>query len=356
MTRNQIPKAARSTVYSGQRVMPFVRRAIAAAVTDNAQDAESYALERWGLNIKAALPALNTQTDGGAATISSESGASEFFDAVRAQSIIGRLAVTKVPFRTRALVMNEGARVVWRDEGAAYGNSPLSMSAIAGLEPYDCGALIVATNEQLRDASIDAELQIQNQLVKALASALDAAFIDPSNSGTAGIKPASVTNASSSMNSPSEALFDWSDEFQGDANGSVILLNPYTAARLQSSNRPYVGSQDGSLGGWPVYTSTSVGPEDIVYLYPPAIMVALGNADLRVSTQASVEMVDTSSMTSATSVAAVNTTSLWQTNATGIIGSITANWVVTRPGAVAVSTRRATASNRKDLTYAGFTF
>ena len=243
---------------------------------------------------------------------------------------------TKVPFRTRALVMNEGARVVWRDEGAAYGNSPLSMSAIAGLEPYDCGALIVATNEQLRDASIDAELQIQNQLVKALASALDAAFIDPSNSGTAGIKPASVTNGVSSMNSPSEALFDWSDEFQGDANGSVILLNPYTAARLQSSNRPYVGSQDGSLGGWPVYTSTSVGPEDIVYLYPPAIMVALGNADLRVSTQASVEMVDTSSMTSATSVAAVNTTSLWQTNATGIIGSITANWVVTRPGAVAV--------------------
>jgi len=130
----------------------------------------------------------------------------EFFEAVRAASIIGKLPVRRIGFRTRQLTMDEGARVLWRAEGAAYANSPLKVSAAGGLERFDLGALIVASKETLEDESFDAERTIAADLVKALAAAVDAAFIDPANSGSGGVKPASITSGAASAGSPTESF------------------------------------------------------------------------------------------------------------------------------------------------------
>ena len=209
-------KKRRETVSSAPKGIDLARVGIAMAVAKRKQhDPAGYAAQRWGPNSrvvrilteKANLPAINTQTNVGAQMVSDEGAGAEFFDLVRAQSIIGRLPLRRVPFYTRTFNMDEGPAVGWRDEGGAYRTSTLKASSVSGLEPYDVGATIVATDEQLDDRSLDAELIIRDQLTKALAVELDSALINPSNSGSAGVKPASVTNGQAAMDSPLESLF-----------------------------------------------------------------------------------------------------------------------------------------------------
>ena len=329
--------------------LAFVRGAIANALTGNSKDAVLFAESRWGsgsraaLVTKAAVPGLHSTVDGGSQIISSEGAAAraEFFDLVRASAIIGKLPVQRIPFRTATLVQDEGPRVEWKDEGAAYSQSPIKLTRVTGLEPFDVGAMIVASNEVLRDAALDAELWLRDQLVKALAVAVDAAFIDPANSGTSDVKPASVTNGTGTAGDFAfgVVLRIRGDQFTGDPLNAWIILNPWTAARLSGAARPNVGARGGSLAGFPVITSTAVNPEDIIVLDPACIAVAMGNADLRVSQQASVQMDSAPSMTSTTDgsgVTAVSQVSMWQTNSTAFIGSINANWRLTRDNAVQV--------------------
>jgi hypothetical protein len=158
--------------------------------------------------------------------------------------------------------MADAVAASWRDEGAAYRDSPIKLTRVTGLEPFDVGAMIVASNEVLRDAALDAELWLRDQLVKALAVALDAAFIDPSNSGSADVKPASVTNGTGTAgDSPQEY---WGDTYTGNPLNSWIVINPWTAARLSGAARTVVGVRGGTLAGFPVITSTAVGAEDLL--------------------------------------------------------------------------------------------
>ena len=320
--------------------LDFVRIGIAKALCPLVGDAEKYASARWGPKsraarlTKAAVPGLSTITGAGAQLVSDEGAAGEFFDLVRAQSIIGRLPLRRVPFHVRTISMDEGPRVSWRDEGASYVNSPLKVTSQTGLEPFDVGALLVVSNELLNDQSAEAEKIIRDALVKGLANALDAAFIDPANSGSAGVKPASITSGAGGPDSPVESLFDWGDTYQGDPSNSWIIMHPFQAARLNGAARPNIGARGGEWGGFPVLTSTAV-PEGIfVFLDPDQIALAIGNADIRASEHASIEMSDGPSMTSGTSVAQSTLTSMFQTNSTAVIGSVIANWRVIRPESV----------------------
>ena len=128
--------------------------------------------------------------------------------------------------------------VAWRAEGGAYRNSPIKMTSTAGLERFDLGALIVVSKEVLEDESFNAEATIRDQLVKALAAQLDADFISPSNSGTGGTKPASITSGAGANASPTESMFDFSDAFSGVPNNAWIIINPWQAARLYGAARP----------------------------------------------------------------------------------------------------------------------
>jgi hypothetical protein len=95
-----------------------------------------------------------------------------------------------------------------------------------------------------------------------------------------------------------------------------------------------VGARGGTLGGFPVLTSTAVGAEDIILIDPSQVVLAVGNVSLRATEQAAIELVDSSSMASAPTPTAANLTSLFQSDSVAIIGSITANWRLLRPGAV----------------------
>ena len=97
----------------------FVCLGIASAVSGNiGRAAEEYAKNRWGSSsravtiTKAAVATVNTQGGAGDQMISDERPSAEFFDLVRARSIIGRLPLRRVPFRMRTLSMYEGPRGV----------------------------------------------------------------------------------------------------------------------------------------------------------------------------------------------------------------------------------------------------
>jgi hypothetical protein len=305
-------------------------------------EAVIYAEQRWGSKSRAALitkagvPGLGTGTVAGTALSDLAGARTEFFEAVRAASIIGRLPLRRVGFRVRQLILDEGPVVQWRAEGAAYGNSPLKVTSQDGLARYNVGSLIVVSREMLEDQSVETESIIRNELIRSLAAALDAAFIDPANSGATG-KPASVTNAASGPDSPAEALFDWGDTYTGDVANSWIVMNPFQAARLSSAARPNIGAQGvTSWAGFPVITSTAC-PEGIfVFLDPGQIAIAIGDADVRSSENAFVDMQDSSSMTSGPSVAASTGVSMFQVNAAAIVGSVSANWRLLRAESVQV--------------------
>jgi hypothetical protein len=267
--------------------------------------------------------------------VDDEGAAAEFFDLVRARSIIGRLPVRRVPFRTRTLTLDEGARVEWRDEGAAYRTSPLKVTSQTGLDRFDVGAFIVVSKEVLEDQSVDAEVIVRNDLVKALASAIDEAFINPANSGSAGVKPAAITSGASA-DSPAEGLFEWGDTFTGDPANAWIIAHPFTAARLNSAARPNIGADGGTWAGFKVLTSTAHPEGSFTFVDPDQVAVAMGNPEVRVSDETSVEMVDSSSMTSGPSVSASNLVSMFQVNCAAIAASLNANWRVVRPEAVQV--------------------
>ena len=194
---------------------------------------------------------MNTFTDGGDQMVGDEGAAAEFLDVVRAASVLGRLPVMRIPFNTPTLSMDEGAAVEWAGEGKAKRTSPLKATRQTGMDRLKVAGLIVATNELLQQADVAAETIIRNQLVKALSTAVNSAFLDPSNSGSANVKPASVTSGAD-QNSPQEA-----DTYTGDPDTSYILMHPLTAARLEHANRPYMGARGAakSWGGFPVLTS-----------------------------------------------------------------------------------------------------
>jgi hypothetical protein len=111
-------------------------------------------------------------------------------------------------------------------------------------------------------------------------------------------------------------------------------MHPLQAARMSGSERPGLGANGGTWAGFKVLTSTAHPDGSFTLIDPDYVALALGNAEIRASDEASVEMVDSSSMASGPSVAAASMTSMFQVNAVAIIGSLNANWAVVRPEAV----------------------
>lgn len=321
-----------------------MRAAIAEALYPAHGERVKYAANRWGRNSaatelveKATLSGLNRSADGGDQLVGDEASVLEFIDVVRAASIIGRVpGWRRVGFHIPTLVVDETPRVVAVGEGQPKPAVPLKVTRVTGLSRFKYAGLYVATQELLRDADIAAEALIMNQLVKGLAAKIDADFLDPANSGSANVKAASITNAAAGDSpAPGENLFEWSDIFTGDPTRAVILLNPFQAARLYGASRPDM--RDGGMWGpFKVYLSSAVPDGYMIFVDPEAVIVAMGEAEIRTSQQADIEMEDTPSNASGTTVAQAQMTSMFQTNSTAIIGEVSANWRVIRDNAVVI--------------------
>lgn len=285
---------------------------------------------------KASVAAGGTASGNWAELLRDAEGAiAEFFALVRDRSLLGRIAgLRRVPLRTRLLTVTDGFNAAWVGEGQPV---PVSSAAFeeGQLDPLKCSALTVVTQELLMSADPAAEGTIREDLVGAVAAAIDLTFINPTNAGTAGTSPASVAYGAPSVSATGDGFADIRlliDALpdQADLQRAVLIGSANTFAAMHDPIfLPGLGVRGGEALGIPAIPSKAAG-DDLILIDPDGIAYGAETVDVRVSTQASIQMSDapTNNVTTPT---ATTLTSLWQTNAAAIMATASTNWEVARP-------------------------
>ena len=300
------------------------------------------ATERWGshqaetITRAAIAPVMSGDLGDNAA-------ASEFISLVKERSIYGRMAgLRRIPFDRRVVGITTGATGYWVGEAKP---KPISRPVVEGttLDHAKVAAIIVVTSEALKSGGKIAEATLQDDLVRAVAEVWDEAFIDATNAGEAGVRPASITNGAFTVTATADPAADIEAAiaaFGGDFSAAYFVMHPTTATHLAKRRSgtafafPDVGPRGGSILGIPVLTSRAAAVGQVALVDPTGIVVADDGIELQVADQAALHMVDNPEDESAESVLV----SLWQNNLTALRSEVFTNWQVQRPGAVAVIT------------------
>ncbi len=307
--------------------------------------------------VKAAVSASTTANT--AALIGNEGGWADFVEFLRPRTILGRFGqdgipgLRRIPFRVPLISQTGGGTGYWVGEGKA---KPLTRATFGQTElaPLKVANIAVATMEVLRDSSPSAEILIRDDLVAALAVRQDTSFIDPTNAGQAGVRPASITNGIAAI--PSSGVD--ADAVRADARAAmgafVASLNPLSSGvwimssslalglsmmvnALGQPEFPGITVNGGTFFGLPVLTSEHVTNYVVLVNASDIYLADDGGVDVAISTEASLEMMDnpTGDVGAATPVAA-ELVSLFRTNGVGIRAERTVNWSRRRATGVAV--------------------
>jgi HK97 family phage major capsid protein len=162
----------------------------------------------------------------------------------------------------------------WTGENEATPMSAMDWDT-ASLQPLKVNALAAITSELARSSAPSADQAIARDVVAACALAIDSAFIDVENSGTANAKPASITSAGTSHTSSGNSLANIDSDLRdavnvldtADANidSAVWVLRGRSAAFLSTLRGsggnlayPAMGLRGGSLLGLPALVSNAV--------------------------------------------------------------------------------------------------
>ena len=305
--------------------------------------------------IKAAVSAVNTATD--AALIGNEGGFGDFVEYLRPMTIVGRLgrgglpALRRVPFRVPLISQTGASTGSWVGEGAA---KPLTKPSWGRTElaPLKAANIAVATMEALRDSSPAAEALLRDDLAAAIASAVDTAFIDPTNAGSSGVKPASITNGLSAIPSSGNDAASIREDVRQAMASFVAANNPLSAGVWVMSSTTALGlsmmrtSLDqpefsgitmtgGTFFGLPVLTSEHVDGYVVLMNASDVWFADDGGVAVDMSTEASLEMADNPSGSSVTPTPA-ELVSMFQTNSVAFRAERTLNWARRRDTGVAL--------------------
>jgi len=321
----------------------FVRIGIAKALVGGGKGVEIFANARYGAVdgariAKAAVAAL-TSSDVGTEP------ARTFIAGVVEKAVLGLMRGRPMtPLNTRVRGLSQGARGHFILEAAPI---PLSKQSVDGfvLSPLKVAALVVTTKEALSSLDPLAESGLQQDLQNACRAALDVAFLDPSNSGTPNLIPASVTHGAPTIVATSDPVADLKAliaAFKGDISAAVAVTDAETAvalAMVQTATgaflHPDCGARGGSLVGIPLLV-TADSPRDstggqLALIDPTGIAWNVDDVQLDVATATSLDMSDSPSGPS-------EQVSLFQTNSAAWRVIIHANWENQRTGGVAVLT------------------
>lgn len=307
---------------------------------------------------KAAVVAGSTIDGNWAADlVSAEGGAfADFVEFLRPATILGRFgtngipALRSVPFRVPLGSQTGGGAGYWVGEGKP---KPLTSFDFARttLEPLKAANIAVLTEEIIRDASANSEMLVRDGLRDALAERIDTDFIDPANAGTAGVKPASITNGITSILSAGPDADDVRLDLRSllqlyiDANNrpqsGVLIMQSGTALALgmltNALGQPEfngVGMNGGVLQGIPVITSEYVPDGFVVMVNASDIYFAdEGGIAVDMSREASLQMLDNPTNDSVTPTA-TSMVSMFQTNSVAFRAERTLNWARRRAEAV----------------------
>lgn len=272
----------------------------------------------------------------------------EFIEFVRPQTIIGQIpGFRRVPFNISVPRQTSGGSASWVGEGApkpvtqfAFDNVTLGHTKLA--------SIAVITQELARFSSPSAEMVIRDSLAGALIQQMDSDFINPANSGTSNVKPASITNGVSAVPSSGNT----------EANVREDIINvfaPFIAANLTPRNGVWIMSatnalslslmvnalgqlafpgitmEGGTFWGMPVIVSEAVGNIVVLANAHDILLADDGEVTIDSSSEASVQM---DSAPTNPPVAATVLISLWQMNLLGIRAERFINWTKARAASV----------------------
>lgn len=285
----------------------------------------------------------------------------DFVEYLRPMTIIGRFgqngvpSLRNVPFRVPLISQTGGGAGYWVGEGAAKPLTNFDFSRTT-LDELKVANIAVVTEELLRKSSPAADAVLRDQLAMALRDRMDADFIDPTNSGTANVKPASIVNGVTAVGNASGTTADdvRADlvsliSAYADANNpletGVLIMRQSTAINISMMRNslgqqefPALGRNGGTLEGFPVLTTNHIGTDSagsyIVMVNASDIWLGdEGGVMVDMSREASLEMADDPSGTSVTPTGA-SLVSLWQTNSVGFRAERIINWARRRTEAV----------------------
>lgn len=381
-----ITKATVATVASGQRDVNepraavqvkqkapvgvrFARLAKARAISrlDNVPAAE-IAEKMYGADsevvhiIKAAVVAGSTISPNWAsALVGDETSAfADFVSYLRPATILGKFgtngipALRSVPFREPLISQTGGGSGYWVGEGKP---KPLTAFNFARttIEPLKVANIAILTEENIRSSAPSSELIVRDALRDALIETQDLAFIDPTNAGSADVKPASITNGASAIASTGidaddirmdvRAVFQKFITANNPPENGVWLMSSTNALALSlmlnplgQREFPNINMLGGTFEGLPVIVSQYVG--NIVALVNASDIYEADEGEIAVdmSREASVEMLDSALVQNGLVGTGTSLVSLWQSNLVGLRAERTINWKRRRASAVAYLT------------------
>ncbi|WP_221179825.1 phage major capsid protein [Salinisphaera orenii] len=288
--------------------------------------------------------AVNPQTsDNGLVTESGVYG--DFVAYLMPRTIVGNLPMRSVPFRVPLIAQDSIGSANWVGEGSPKPATSQGFSQTS-LDPLKVASIAVASMELLRDSSPAADALIRDSLVDALRMQIDTSFIDPSNGGTANVKPASITDGvtgiaasgtdAEALRTDMKAVFSQFITNNRNVSGCSWVMDGSTALAISLMTNtlgqpefPGIGMNGGTLGGLPVVVSEYVTAGDIYLVDADNIYWATdGGIELSMSDQASIEMNDSPDGTG-------SLVSLWQNNLSAFRVEQRLNWMPRRTNSVA---------------------
>lgn len=305
--------------------------------------------------VKANVIAVNTTTD--AALIGNEGGFADFVEYLRPMTIVGRFGnngipgLRRVPFRVPLIKQTGGAVGYWVGEGKP---KPLTKPAWGRTElaPLKAANIAVATMEALRDSSPSAETLLRDDLAAAIVAVIDTAFVDPTNAGSAGVKPASITDGLTGIASSGNDAASIRADVQAAMQVFIAGNNPITAGVwIMSATRALALSMmrtaldqpefagitmtGGTFFGLPVIVSEYVTDYVVLANASDIWFADDGGVSVDMSTEASLQMLDNPTNDSVTPTA-TTLVSMFQTNSVAFRAERTINWTRRRDTGVAL--------------------
>ena len=185
--------------------------------------------------IKSAIAVLDTAGTGLAPT---KPMVQALLAAVDRRSVLGQLGAIKVPqANVGGVAQTVSATSYWVGEALAKAPSALGFAALS-LTPRKVTTNVIAAEELLRFANVDALALLERAVVSATAAALDVALLDPANAGIAGVKPPSLTNGLTTI----PPLLDFQNQVGqalnaisgGSPSRPTLIVSLQTALRLSA--------------------------------------------------------------------------------------------------------------------------
>lgn len=242
--------------------------------------------------------------------------ANEFIEFLRPQTVVGRIpGLRNVPFNVRVPRQTGGATAQWVGEGAP---KPVGQQAFdfVSLGYTKLAVISAITQELARFSQPNADMLIRDDLAKAVIQTMDADFLEPTNAGTANVKPASITygltpigstgTSEAAIRADVKAIFAAFVAANVDPSGAVWLMPTSVALSLSlvvnalgQPAFPNITMNGGTFFGLPVVTAESAGfvsdasptEKSVILCKPSEILVADdGQVTIDTSSEASVQM------------------------------------------------------------------